>query len=249
MRPASRAVDGDEHRRGAVAPQRLGLRSASAGDATPSSVQKRGVAERDAAAIDPCRRRPCRSTRLEVRRPPAASSSRSCARRDDGGAPADARCRAPGSRPGAAARPRRSPRAATIATSRGLPSVSVPVLSTTSVSTFSSRSSASAFLISTPACAPRPDADHDRHRRRQPERAGTGDDQHGDRVDQRIGQPGSGPQAAQATKVSTAISTTTARTSPRPVRQALDRRPAALGLATISTICASTSRCRPARPA
>ena len=38
----------------------------------------------------------------------------------------------------------------------GLPSVSVPVLSTTSVSTFSSRSSASAFLISTPACAPRP---------------------------------------------------------------------------------------------
>ncbi len=38
----------------------------------------------------------------------------------------------------------------------GLPSVSVPVLSTTSVSTFSIRSSASAFLISTPACAPRP---------------------------------------------------------------------------------------------
>ena len=32
----------------------------------------------------------------------------------------------------------------------------MPVLSTTSVSTFSNRSSASAFLISTPACAPRP---------------------------------------------------------------------------------------------
>ena len=43
-----------------------------------------------------------------------------------------------------------------IATTFGLPSVSVPVLSTTSVSTFSIRSSASAFLISTPACAPRP---------------------------------------------------------------------------------------------
>ena len=42
------------------------------------------------------------------------------------------------------------------ATTCGLPSVSVPVLSTTSVSTFSMRSSASAFLISTPACAPRP---------------------------------------------------------------------------------------------
>ncbi len=38
----------------------------------------------------------------------------------------------------------------------GRPTVSVPVLSTTSVSTFSSRSSASAFLISTPASAPRP---------------------------------------------------------------------------------------------
>ena len=47
-------------------------------------------------------------------------------------------------------------RPATTATTFGLPSVSVPVLSTTSVSTFSMRSSASAFLISTPACAPRP---------------------------------------------------------------------------------------------
>ena len=43
-----------------------------------------------------------------------------------------------------------------MSTTLGLPSVSVPVLSTTSVSTFSSRSSASAFLTSTPSCAPRP---------------------------------------------------------------------------------------------
>ena len=48
------------------------------------------------------------------------------------------------------------PGAGTIATTFGLPSVSVPVLSTTSVSTFSMRSSASAFLISTPSSAPRP---------------------------------------------------------------------------------------------
>ena len=40
--------------------------------------------------------------------------------------------------------------------SRGRPSVSVPVLSTTSVVTFSNRSSASAFLMSTPSWAPRP---------------------------------------------------------------------------------------------
>ena len=48
------------------------------------------------------------------------------------------------------------PAAVLMATTLGLPSVSVPVLSTTSVSTFSMRSRASAFLISTPDCAPRP---------------------------------------------------------------------------------------------
>ena len=58
-----------------------------------------------------------------------------------------ARRRSSFSRPGSTLR---------IASSFGLPSVSVPVLSTTSVSTFSKISSASAFLISTPACAPRP---------------------------------------------------------------------------------------------
>jgi hypothetical protein len=33
-----------------------------------------------------------------------------------------------------------------------------------------------------------PDTDHDRHRRRKPKRAGTRDDQHGDRGDDRIGE-------------------------------------------------------------
>ena len=40
--------------------------------------------------------------------------------------------------------------------SRGLPSVNVPVLSTRTVVTFSNRSMASAFLMRTPAWAPRP---------------------------------------------------------------------------------------------
>src|SRR6516162_6440890 len=44
----------------------------------------------------------------------------------------------------------------TTATTRGFPSVNVPVLSTTSVSIFSNRSNASAFLIKTPAVAPLP---------------------------------------------------------------------------------------------
>ena len=46
--------------------------------------------------------------------------------------------------------------AVSTAVARGFPSVNVPVLSTTTVSTFSSRSSASAFRTSTPTCAPRP---------------------------------------------------------------------------------------------
>ena len=39
-----------------------------------------------------------------------------------------------------------------------------------------------------------PGADHDRHRRREPERARAGDDQHRDGVDQRIGEPRLGPE-------------------------------------------------------
>ena len=50
------------------------------------------------------------------------------------------------------------PDAGTIETTFGLPSVSVPVLSTMSVVTFSSVSNASACLINTPAFAPRPAA-------------------------------------------------------------------------------------------
>ena len=48
------------------------------------------------------------------------------------------------------------PASATTSVRAGLPSVSVPVLSTISVSTDASRSSASALRISTPSRAPRP---------------------------------------------------------------------------------------------
>ena len=70
--------------------------------------------------------------------------------------PAGARSTAPGWPPATGRSPRRSPAPGPRRPPRGLPSVSVPVLSTTSVSTFSNRSSASAFLISTPAVAPLP---------------------------------------------------------------------------------------------
>jgi hypothetical protein len=47
-------------------------------------------------------------------------------------------------------------------------------------------------------------ADHDRGRGGQPHGAGTGDDQHGDRIDQREVSAGAGPKASQVRKVSTA---------------------------------------------
>src|SRR5882724_9900247 len=78
---------------------------------------------------------------------------------------------------------------ATILVRRGLPSVSVPVLSTTNVSTFSKRSIASACLIKTPACAPRP-MPHDRHRRGQAKRARTSNDEHSDCIHNRVREAG-----------------------------------------------------------
>ncbi len=141
----------------AVAPS---PRSASASlgeraDVDAELGQERRVAERDASARRPCRARPCRSGESKS----ATGDRRDAARprrRARSPRPADARSPARRWRRGAAARPRRSPAPARRRSTAGLPSVSVPVLSTTSVSTFSMRSSASAFRISTPACAPRP---------------------------------------------------------------------------------------------
>jgi hypothetical protein len=70
-----------------------------------------------------------------------------------------------------------------IATTFGLPSVSVPVLSNTRVSTFSSVSSASAFADEDAGVGAAAGAYHDCHRRCQAQRAGAGDDQHGHGID------------------------------------------------------------------
>src|ERR1700722_12822160 len=83
-----------------------------------------------------------------------------------------------------------NPAAGTIAVTLGLPSVSVPVLSTTRVLTCSMRSSASADLMRTPAPAPLPIATPIDIGVARPS-AGTGDDDDGNRRDQRIGKRGS----------------------------------------------------------
>ena len=144
-------------RRSTVAPSPRS-RSASASSAAVSIAElaeEARIAEQRRRCRRPCRSRPCRSASRSPR-PAPASRPRSCAARDDGvGQRMLAGALDAGGEP-QQRRLRRSRRPATIATTFGLPSVSVPVLSTTSVSTFSIRSSASAFLISTPACAPRP---------------------------------------------------------------------------------------------
>ena len=100
---------------------------------------------------------------------------------------------------------------------------------------------------------PRPIADHDRHRRGQAQRAGAGDDQHGDRVDQRVGQPRLGArQTPRPTNVSSRDHAAPPGTNQADdlVGQPLDRGAAALGLADhADDLRQQRVARRPARPA
>ena len=170
MRFGRRRLDRDRPRRGARRRGRRRRRTSPSGPRAGAPrpalarslgvdaelVQEPRIAERHRPAVRPCRVTPLPVMELKVRGQPT-SSSPAPARRRRWRRPADARCRARGS----AARRKQPglvelPVGRSTDTSRGLPSVSVPVLSTTSVSTFSRTSSASAFLMSTPAVAPRP---------------------------------------------------------------------------------------------
>ena len=83
-----------------------------------------------------------------------------------------------------------------------------------------------------PRFGPPPRADHDRHRRRQPQRARAGDDQHGDGVHERMGQPRLGSPETPDDKRHETDQRRRRHEKPRhPIDEALDRRPAALGLA------------------
>ena len=117
----------------------------------------------------------------------------------------------------------RTPGCGPRSTSRGLPSVSVPVLSTTSVSTFSSTSSASAFRISTPACAPRPVPTMIDIGVARPSAHGQAMISTATAFTSACAQRGSGRQTAQTMKVRTATSNDDrARTSRRPRRRAAE---------------------------
>ena len=108
----------------------------------------------------------------------------------------------------------------------------MPVLSTTSVSTFSKRSERFGIPDEHARRGAAPRADHDRHRRRQPERARAGDDQHRDRVHQGIGQPRLRPDKAPDDKCRDGREHDGRHEIARNhVGQSLNRRPAALRFA------------------
>ena len=122
---------------------------------------------------------------------------------------ADARCR-PRS---AAAMARsvvrgRSPAAPRRAVSLGLPSVSVPVLSTTMVSTVAMPLQRLGVADEDAGLGAAAGRDHDRDRRGEAERAGAGDDEDADGGDQRIGERRRGPKTNQTTKATTATTIT-----------------------------------------
>ncbi len=183
MHPAGTTVDRDEQHRLAAVAMRLAR--------APSAACRR----RARASTRRCRHRPARPSTRPLTPLPVVDTNPRRARNRDACAPrprrrsrppADARCRARRPPPAAAPRPRSSRAPARSAVTRGLPSVSVPVLSTTSVSTL--REQFERFGVPDQHAGLRapPGADHDRHRRRQAERARTRDDQHRDGADERV---------------------------------------------------------------
>ena len=187
--------------------------------------------EIDPPAVDAPADALCPSS-IGIPRPAARSRCRAFRRRRRWPPRAGARCRARPPRRAAAPRPRSTLRRRSIAVSRGRPSVSVPVLSTTSVSTRASSSSASAFLISTPALRAAAGADHDGHRRRQTERAGAGDDQDRHGADQRVREARLRPEDGPGRRTSIAATSITAGTkyAGDAIGEPLNRRARALRL-------------------
>ena len=150
-----------------------------------------------ARGADERRRRPRRSP---ARRWPAIASKsgagsaipRSRRRRARSPRPADARCRArrAATRRQLALDPR--PAAAARRPARGRPRVSVPVLSSTTVSTAARLLESRAVADQDPVLGALAGPDHDRRRRGEAHRAGAGDDEHGDRATRASGSRGSG---------------------------------------------------------
>ena len=149
-RPAGCAVDGHEHHRLAVGAQRLGALGKASVDV--QLLQQGEIAERHGVAVHGARHALAADS-LEVGRFQQVHASRRGPRHDRR-RQRDARCRARGSRPGAARWPHPGRAEGRPPPVSVCPRSACPVLSTTSVSTLRSTSIASAFLNSTPTLAP-----------------------------------------------------------------------------------------------
>ena len=186
-----RSVDRHEHHRLSTTPEVVGPRRALR---RPRRRGRPSAADCRARRVRPSTR-PRTPFPVNDSKPSASASAHAAVPRtgDDRGGErmlAAALERAP---PAAAASDSSSLRPASPTPVSACPRVSVPVLSTTSVSTLRSTSMASAFLKSTPGRRALARRHHDRHRRRQTQCAWARDDQHRDGVDE-----SRGPSAARA---------------------------------------------------
>ena len=192
-RPAGRAA------RGAPASRRASHDTVRPSACSASALRcQRAERRRPAPAAAACCR--ARSARPSDRRLPRRGPARRARSRRRHGTPlrlrarrstarpADARCLPAARRPGAARRPRdrRAPAARPPAT--GLPSVSVPVLSKATTSTAVRHFQRLGVLDQDAVARRDAGAGHDGRRRGQPQRAGAGDHQHRDGVEDRRSQ-------------------------------------------------------------
>ena len=207
----------------------------------PRSAEEHGVAERDGAAVDRAGHA-LAGRRAEIAAPGPSAMPRSAAAATIAAASGCSLARstlAARRSTSSSVKPRPAPR-------RDDPRLAfgqVPVLSTTRVSTLSSRSSASAFLTRTPACAPRPTPTMIDIGVARPSAQGQAMISTRDRGDQARRRSAARARSQhQAANAASAATMTTAGTNQRRdlVGEALDRRPRALRLARPSaTICAS----------
>ena len=165
--PGEPAVDRDEHHRLPFLAQLFRRSSKGADGDARAPPAAPGCRARRARPSDPCRGRPCRCVDSKSSAPCRVASSALLRAADDrrGQRVLAARSRLAASRSSSSST--RCRRRCRPLTSFGLPSVSVPVLSTTSVSTFSQQLERLGVLDQHAGAAPRAGADHDRHRRRQ----------------------------------------------------------------------------------
>ena len=189
------AVDGDEHHRLALARAAPRRARPTAAASTPSSSSSARVAERDRAARRPCPSTPLPGQRLERPSPSPSGTPRSARAATIAAASG---CSLPRSRL-AASRSSSASSASPAATTDDEPRLALGQRARScrrpACRPCASTSSASAFLISTPGRRAAAGRHHDRHRRRQAQRARAGDDQHRHRVDQRVRQPRLGPDS------------------------------------------------------